>query len=59
MTLPNWVIRSIVIAACPVLFPWAAFEGAWNCVSDELWPHIKEAWKHPEDTRWGKNRCKQ
>jgi hypothetical protein len=56
MTLPNWTIRLIIAVSSPFLVILAAVEGAYNCLTDELFPLIKEAWRCPEDTRWGKNR---
>ena len=56
MILPNWLIRVIVLALFFPLLIWAAFEGAWNCITGDFLPHVREALRNPEETRWGRKR---
>jgi len=56
MTLPNWAIRCIVfVLAVPATLLQASY-AAWECIRDDAWPSIREAWREPEYTRWGSKR---
>ena len=56
MILPNWLIRVIVLALFVPLLIWAALDGAWRCITEDFLPHVREALRNPEETRWGRKR---